>query len=198
MPFNTANSSFIFDLRRLSMRLCAVFLAIFRPAALVADGCFLLVAGLALEAAGAAVAAPFFAVAVDLELAVGSAGVSSCGRGFIWMILRDRVGGGGRAKASLAGPCAAEDLRRDFTVSLACRGYAVLGDDWGLDDAETFVSELAGRDSAGVIAGGGSSKAICRAASCFVPSWPGMSVEDAGVGRAVRGIVWPESKIRSF
>ncbi len=42
MPFSTANSSFILDLLRLSMRLWAVLLAIFLPAALVADGCFLL------------------------------------------------------------------------------------------------------------------------------------------------------------
>lgn len=39
----TANSSFIFDLRRRSMMLWAVFLAIFLPAALVADGSFLFV-----------------------------------------------------------------------------------------------------------------------------------------------------------
>lgn len=45
--FSTANSSFIFERRRRSMRLCAVFLAIFLPAALVADGCFLLLAPVA-------------------------------------------------------------------------------------------------------------------------------------------------------
>lgn len=39
--FRTPNSSFIFDLRLLSITECAVFLAIFLPAALVALGCFL-------------------------------------------------------------------------------------------------------------------------------------------------------------
>lgn len=41
-PFRTANSSFIFDRRRRSIKLWAVFRAIFRPAALVAEGCFFL------------------------------------------------------------------------------------------------------------------------------------------------------------
>ena len=40
MSFSTANSSFILDLRRLSIRLWAVFLAALRPAALVAEACF--------------------------------------------------------------------------------------------------------------------------------------------------------------
>jgi hypothetical protein len=43
MLLRTANSSFIFDLLRRSIKLWAVFLAIFLPAALVAEGCFLLV-----------------------------------------------------------------------------------------------------------------------------------------------------------
>ena len=43
MDLRTANSSFIFDRLRRSITLCAVFLAIFFPAALVALGIFLLV-----------------------------------------------------------------------------------------------------------------------------------------------------------
>lgn len=42
MLLSRENSSFILLLRLLSIRLCAVFLAIFLPAALVALGCFFL------------------------------------------------------------------------------------------------------------------------------------------------------------
>lgn len=93
MFFSVANSSFILDLRLRSIRLCAVFLAIFLPAALVALGCFFL------ELAGAA---PLAAALPDsLVLFAGSAGRScDCTLGFIWMILRVRVGGGGRSKCS--------------------------------------------------------------------------------------------------
>lgn len=106
MPFSTANSSFILDLRRLSIRLCAVFLAIFRPAALVADGCFFLDGSLAAGTAAAAVPLfpalfPLVDVVVGVD-SVSTAFFSSCiARGFIWMILRDLVGGGGSAKALL-------------------------------------------------------------------------------------------------
>jgi len=41
MLFKTPNSSFIFDLRRRSIKLYTIFRAIFRPAALVVEGCFL-------------------------------------------------------------------------------------------------------------------------------------------------------------
>ena len=41
MSLRTPNSSFIFDRRRRSMIEWAVFLAIFLPAAEVAEGCFL-------------------------------------------------------------------------------------------------------------------------------------------------------------
>lgn len=77
MSFKTANSSFILDLRRRSMRLCAVFLAIFRPAALVADGCFFFVCATSFAAGTAAV---FLAPAVLAELfpaGAGSAGFFS-------------------------------------------------------------------------------------------------------------------------
>jgi hypothetical protein len=45
IPFSTANSSFILDRLLRSIKLWAVFLAIFRPAALVAEGCFFFDAG---------------------------------------------------------------------------------------------------------------------------------------------------------
>ena len=44
MPFRVANSSFILDLRLRSITLCAVFLAIFLPAALVELGGFFVAA----------------------------------------------------------------------------------------------------------------------------------------------------------
>jgi hypothetical protein len=121
MLFRRANSSFILERRRRSIRLCAVFLAIFLPAALVLDGCFLLfpegVGGVPSGPAAAAWAAGDFdarALLAALEELM-----SSWGRGFICMILRERVGGGGRANWSLGG-CAADDRLRDFTVSLGC------------------------------------------------------------------------------
>lgn len=146
----TANSSFIFDLRRRSIRLWAVFLAIFLPAALVADGCFLLVP------ATAAVPEVLLEPAFELEAeAPAPAPVSS--RGCIWMIFRERVGGGGRANWSLGGPLAVDERRRDLTVSLGCVGYVVGG---------VIGSPLGELD---VIAGGGSSKDSCSEA-ILVPS----------------------------
>ena len=111
-PLRTANSSFILDLRRRSIRLWAVFLAIFLPAALVADGCFLFE-----PAAGVVEFVPALLLDAVLEFEAGVSGLGSS-RGFIWMILRERVGGGGRANWSLGG-LAAEDRLRDLTVSLA-------------------------------------------------------------------------------
>lgn len=62
ISFNVVNSSFILDLRLRSIKLCAVFLAIFLPAALVALGCFFLPpfagAGALFDAAAAAAAFP--------------------------------------------------------------------------------------------------------------------------------------------
>jgi hypothetical protein len=119
-PFSTANSSFIFDLLRLSIRLWAVFLAIFRPAALVVEGCFLVVV-LEEPPVVVVVVVAFFAP----PLVVGVCAVStssSCGRGFIWMILRDLVGGGGRANVvSFFCCCVVEERLLDFTVSLGWR-----------------------------------------------------------------------------
>lgn len=105
------------------------------------------------------------------------------------MILRERVGGGGRAKAALL--AAADDLRRDFTASAACMGYR--DGDGLLEVAESFLGTMGGDmrlASAGmpvavgdeeafraaawlldaVMAGGGSSNAICRAARFLQPS----------------------------
>ncbi len=98
MSFSTPNSSFIFDLRLRSMTEWAVFLAIFLPATLVALGCFLF--------AGADVAndslAPLlfepFAVRCTLVLLDSSL---FCDLGFICMIFRDRVGGGGSEKSEV-------------------------------------------------------------------------------------------------
>lgn len=159
MSFRTPNSSFILDLLRLSIRLCAVFRAIFRPATLVEEGCFFLVPA---------------AFGVD-DVSATSSGISSgCPRGFICMIFRDLVGGGGRAKASFEGACAVEDLRRILTAS------PMAGDvgEVGRYDEEDFPDEpLDGRASA---AGGGSSKDIKD--ENWLPSFPLISVEEAGVG----------------
>lgn len=136
ISFRTANSSFIFDLRRLSIKLWAVFLAIFRPAALVAEGCFFLdneawladtkgvvvVVFAAAAAAAIAATAPLIEVGGIFAAADGLDDVSSV-RGFIWMILRDLVGGGGKAKVSF---WAADERLRDLTTSLAWTGYGIL------------------------------------------------------------------------
>ena len=59
------------------MRLCAVFLAIFRPAALEADGCFFFAGPLSLVAAAAAFFLEPDALAELLLAAAGSAGFFS-------------------------------------------------------------------------------------------------------------------------
>lgn len=83
ISFNTPNSSFIFDRLLLSIRLCAVFLAILRPAAVVPALDFL-----------------FPPAAAGVLAAVGACAAASTS-GFIWMIFLDLVGGGGRVKSSL-------------------------------------------------------------------------------------------------
>lgn len=178
MSFKTPNSSFILDLLRRSIRLWAVFLAILRPATLVAEGCFFL--------AGAAL------LAAALGPSTTTSGCSSgCSLGFICMILRERVGGGGRAKESLAaGFWAMDERRRILTTSLAGNagetGEAGRYEEFELFDTEDcFVEELDGRDwaweSAAATAGGGSSKDIWSGGKAE-PSWPLISVEEAGVG----------------
>ncbi len=181
MLFRSANSSFILDLRRRSMRLCAVFRAIFLPAALEVDGCFLLFPAEALAGVPAPPATPATALEAVAFLAALEL-VSSWGRGFICMILRERVGGGGRANWSLGG-CAAEDRLRDFTVSLGCV-YAILV------GSVSSVGVRCGLVPATARAGSGSTKVMCNVSSCLVPSAPLMSVEDPGVGgNTVRDIM---------
>ena len=98
MPFRTLNSSFIFDLRRRSITEWAVFLAIFFPAALVELGCFFPAAFIA-----AAEPDPFFALPFKTGRMVGRLSEPSVGfaLGFICMIFRERVGGGGKEKSAL-------------------------------------------------------------------------------------------------
>ena len=88
MFFKVPNSSFILDLRLLSMILCAVFLAVFFTAAVVAEFVLLCVAFL-LSALSAI-------VCLDLLLVSG----------FICIILLDLVGGGGSVEWSvMVGSC---------------------------------------------------------------------------------------------
>lgn len=119
---STANSSFILDRRRRSIKLCAVFRAIFLPAALVADGGFfdLGPAAAAVVAAGPALFELVAAAAALVPVDAAGAGAASS-RGFICMIFRDRVGGGGRTNCSLGG-APADERRRALTLSLACSG----------------------------------------------------------------------------
>ena len=81
MSFSTPNSSFILLLRRRSMMLWAVFLATLRPAALVADGGLRLLL-VALCGLGGGCDASKEDEFDDL--------------GFTWIILRARLGGGGK------------------------------------------------------------------------------------------------------
>jgi hypothetical protein len=189
-----ANSSFILLRLLLSIRLCAVFLAIFLPAVLDALGGFFLPcccdtgaeASPAVAFALAPAPLPLLPVSLPFDAVVApdvSAG-PSCG-GFIWMILRERVGGGGRAKLlSFAWP-AAEARRRALTTSAAWRGY----DDDG-DVGDCLGVSVGEMRPASWRAGGGSSNATDREASFWVPSCPQMSPEEPGVGgKPGRGMV---------
>jgi hypothetical protein len=106
--FSTVNSSFIFDLRRRSIKLWAVFLAIFRPAILVADGCFFFACG---APAVPLATLDFEAPPLILKLSSGWP------RGFICIIFRDLVGGGGSVKVSFEIGSAAEDRLRPTGVT---------------------------------------------------------------------------------
>lgn len=97
------------------------------------------------------------------------------------MILRDRVGGGGKANVSFAGACATDDLRRILTISLAGRAGEIGEVGWYDEAEEDFCDALEETDSAPDIAGGGSSKDICRLEK-WEPSLPLISVDDPGVG----------------
>lgn len=128
ISFKVANSSFIFDLLLLSIKLCAVFLAIFLPAALVALGCFFFTP---LEAA--MLPAPdvvVFPVLLLPSLALLET-VSffffcvCCVFGVIWIIFLALVGGGGRLNSSTTWPrfgtAAVADLFLDGRVdALLC------------------------------------------------------------------------------
>ena len=97
IAFKVPNSSFIFDLRLLSITLWAVFLAIFLPATLVELGCFFPAVAVTLEDAEGLLFAPFRLCWVGV--------LAECSEdwdfGFIWMMVRDLVGGGGKVKAGL-------------------------------------------------------------------------------------------------
>lgn len=151
MLLRRANSSFILDLLLLSIKLCAVFLAIFLPAAL----CFFLAP---LVVAVGVVDTGFVVVDAGSEpdlptaesLGFGASGwAAATSRGFIWMILRDLVGGGGRAKLLCDGPATVAARLRDLTVSLGCIVCPFSGVRGGVPEALD-----------GMMAGGGSSNNI--------------------------------------
>lgn len=152
MLLRRANSSFILDLLLLSIKLCAVFLAIFLPAAV--DGFFLappVVAAGVVDSEFVVVDTrpePDLPVVESLEFGA-SGGAAATSRGFIWMILRDLVGGGGSAKSFLDGPATVAARLRDLTVSLGCIGYLFSGVCGGVPAALD-----------GIMAGGGSSNSI--------------------------------------
>jgi hypothetical protein len=96
--------------------------------------------------------------------------------------------------------CAAEERRRILTTSLA----GIAGDfgevGWYDEAEEDFADEaLEGWDSPPATAGGGSSKDICREEK-WDPSFPLISVEEAGVGGwSGRGIIYREfGLVRDF
>ena len=92
IAFKVPNSSFIFDLRLLSITLWAVFLAIFLPATLFELGCFFPAVVVVLEDF-------LFEPLVPCCIGVLDDSSEGCGFGFIWMMVRDLVGGGGKEKA---------------------------------------------------------------------------------------------------
>jgi hypothetical protein len=160
------------------MRLCAVFLAIFLPAALVAAGCFFFTPAAAVDFEDDAAAAEVFATAASPLVPCAKAAGAGSSLGFTWMILRVLVGGGGRINWSFGGAAA---LLRDLTASLACTGKACIANmagDVPVDGEPVLALVLLLADA---MAGGGSSKDICSDA-IFEPSWLWRSVEDAGVG----------------
>lgn len=100
ISFRTPNSSFILDLRLRSIKLCAVLRAIFLPATLVELGCFLVPAavGRACEPGVAFLPEPF---GVVCGVASFISSWLCCALGFIWIIFRDLVGGGGNEKSEV-------------------------------------------------------------------------------------------------
>ena len=115
MSFNVANSSFIFERRRRSIRLWAVLRAIFRPATLVELGCFRFELEFEGEVAGSAFGVGLFVGGVF--------GWSFVDLGFMWIILRGRAGGGGSVKSSLGFLLLPEEVR--FRRGLVFRALCV-------------------------------------------------------------------------
>lgn len=119
--------------------------------------------------------------------------LAGAAEGFIWMILRVRVGGGGRSNGSA--PLAldsAVDVRFLPVEARGLAGGAGCGLDMGecgwYEDEDEAADVLEGRESK-VRAGGGSSKDICEEMK-REPSRLLRSVEEEGVGGAVgRGIL---------
>lgn len=74
-----------------------------------------------------------------------------------------------------------EDLRRILTTSLAGMAGDLGEGGWYEEADEAFVDALDGLESDPATAGGGSSKDICNGGNC-PPSFPLISVDDAGVG----------------
>ena len=95
MSFKVPNSSFIFERRRRSIRLCAVLRAILRPATLVELG----VLRFAFELEGGVAGVVFDGGTLVLSVFVCSVELF----GFMWIIFRGRVGGGGNVMSSLVG-----------------------------------------------------------------------------------------------
>ncbi len=109
------------------------------------------------------------------------------------MILRERVGGGGSVKSSLAPADRGPDARRRLPG--LCSAAGVSGDTGVLArfDVVTFDdADVAGSGSCStldIMAGGGSENAPSNDARCG-PSRPGRSVDEAGVGGMVgRGML---------
>jgi hypothetical protein len=94
--------------------------------------------------------------------------------GFICIIFRDLVGGGGSANSFSFSFVDAAAVVAELRRLVRDGGFVSVGD--------TIRGSL-------VSAGGGSSKARCSVGTLPVPSFPLMSVDDAGVGgRVTRGI----------
>jgi hypothetical protein len=122
------------------------------------------------------------------------AAVEGAAEGFIWMILRVRVGGGGRSNGSA--PLAALDSAVEVRfLPVEALGFAAgagcapdMGECGWYEEEEEAAEVLEGRESK-VRAGGGSSKDICEEMK-REPSRLLRSVEEDGVGGAVgRGIL---------
>lgn len=194
MFLRVENSSFILDRRRRSIKLWAVFRAILRPAALVALGCcfflkeeeetavdvealeeFLVVVSLAdAEEADVLFALPLDAAGpVDLDDVV-------CVLGFIWMILRARVGGGGRSRSSSGRLVACRDALAPRPVAVR---FGEVGESSRRTDAGSGLDGFLVADGTrrGLRAAGGSEK-VSTPSSTEYRSLTMSSPDVAGVG----------------